>query len=181
MKWTWIKGYKGLYKISSTGLVKSVDRIVNRPYNSTGVLKGRIMRQFKIGRYRYVTLTKNRKPKNFLVHRLVLEAFVGPCPPGMEARHFPDKTSNKLSNLSWAEKSVNMSDKRKQGAYDIPNWNKTKGEQNPNCKVSDETVRRIIKIGKSKKLTAVDIANITGLHPSTVRGMIQGIKRPYLK
>ena len=37
------------------------------------------------GRYRYVTLTKNGKQRRFQVHQLILAAFVGPCPEGMES------------------------------------------------------------------------------------------------
>lgn len=47
------------------------------------------------------------------VARLVLETFVGPCPDGFEARHFPDPTpsNNRLVNLSWAIKVDNEWDK----------------------------------------------------------------------
>src|SRR4051812_24620510 len=52
----------------------------------------------------YVTLYRNNKGKAHYVHRLVLEAVVGPCPPGMEARHFPDRdpSNNNANNISWA-------------------------------------------------------------------------------
>ena len=47
-----------------------------------------------------------------LVHRLVLLAFVGPCPPGMEACHFPNRnpTDNRLCNLRWGTKRDNYND-----------------------------------------------------------------------
>jgi len=46
-----------------------------------------------------------------LVHRLVLEAFVGPCPDGMEACHLDsDKTNNRVSNLRWDTHLENMRD-----------------------------------------------------------------------
>jgi hypothetical protein len=51
------------------------------------------------------------------VHRLILEAFVGPCPEGHEARHFPDgnRANNAISNLSWGTRSQNFMDKWPQG------------------------------------------------------------------
>jgi hypothetical protein len=42
------------------------------------------------------------------VHGLVLEAFVGPRPDGMEALHADDNTANNaLSNLSWGTREAN--------------------------------------------------------------------------
>lgn len=40
--------------------------------------------------------------RQFAVHRLVLEAFVGPCPEGLQCCHGDGvKTNNRLSNLRW--------------------------------------------------------------------------------
>lgn len=46
------------------------------------------------------------------VHTLVLEAFVGPRPPGYVARHFPDRTRTncRLSNLQWGSYQENSDD-----------------------------------------------------------------------
>jgi DNA-binding NarL/FixJ family response regulator len=47
------------------------------------------------------------------VHIAVLLAFVGPRPPGLEARHRDgDDANNKLSNLEWATKSRNTQDRK---------------------------------------------------------------------
>ncbi len=47
-----------------------------------------------------------------LVHRLILEAFVGPCPRGKESCHFPDRnpTNNRLENLRWDTHAANGRD-----------------------------------------------------------------------
>lgn len=43
-----------------------------------------------------------------LVHRLILTAHVGPCPPGMESLHEDDNGShNALSNLRWGTRLEN--------------------------------------------------------------------------
>lgn len=49
------------------------------------------------------------------VHRLVLEAHVGPCPPGMEACHYPDPdpANNRLANLRWDTHLENARDKER--------------------------------------------------------------------
>lgn len=53
-----------------------------------------------------------RQPKAY-VHRLVLEAFVGPCPSGMEACHAPDNNpaNCRLDNLRWDTHKHNEADK----------------------------------------------------------------------
>lgn len=66
--------------------------------------------------YLRVNLTPldSKRPRTFRVHRLILEAFVGPCPEGMECRHLNgDKADNRLANLSWGTRQENMDDKRK--------------------------------------------------------------------
>jgi hypothetical protein len=43
------------------------------------------------------------------VHRLVLEAFVGPCPDGMECCHEDgDSTNNRVDNLRWDTHEANV-------------------------------------------------------------------------
>lgn len=46
------------------------------------------------------------------VHRLVLDAFVGPRPSGMQACHYPDfdKGNNRLENLRWDTHAENERD-----------------------------------------------------------------------
>lgn len=62
-----------------------------------------------------VTLRPGRHHR--LVHRLVLEAFIGPCPDGMEACHYPDRNpeNNHLSNLRWDTRRENVADSVKHG------------------------------------------------------------------
>ena len=50
--------------------------------------------------------------RNLLVHRLVLETFVGPCPDGMECDHRNrDGLDNRVDNLSWVTHSENNRNK----------------------------------------------------------------------
>jgi hypothetical protein len=51
-----------------------------------------------------------------LVHRLVLEAFVGPCPPGLECRHLNgDPADNRIGNLAWGTRGDNTRDDKWNG------------------------------------------------------------------
>jgi hypothetical protein len=63
--------------------------------------------------YARVNLVRDGRNVSRAVHCIVLEAFVGPCPPGMEACHYPDTTrsNNRRENLRWDTHSENMRDK----------------------------------------------------------------------
>lgn len=59
--------------------------------------------------HRRVCMMQNRKERMRYVHALVLEAFVCPRPPGMQACHFPDRdpSNNNLNNLRWGTAKEN--------------------------------------------------------------------------
>lgn len=83
------------------------------------------------------TLSEDGIRTTVAVHRLVLEAFVGPCPEGMEACHNDgDTTNNRLDNLRWDTRKGNHADRKKHGTTPT-------GEKNPGCKITADTVRLI--------------------------------------
>ncbi len=52
----------------------------------------------------------------FTVHTLVLTAFVGPCPEGMECCHWDgNPNNNRLDNLRWDTRRNNQIDTRRHG------------------------------------------------------------------
>lgn len=96
--WLPVIGYEGEYEVSDLGRVASLKT------------HGRmVLKQQLVARYMTVGLWKGGKPKRHKVHRLVLEAFEGQCPPGLEALHGPEgRLCNWRSNLRWGTKSENM-------------------------------------------------------------------------
>jgi hypothetical protein len=59
--------------------------------------------------YRKVQVKTAEGIKNRLVHRLVLEAWVGPCPEGCVTNHKNgNKADNRLENLEYCTQSQNM-------------------------------------------------------------------------
>jgi hypothetical protein len=63
----------------------------------------------KKGGYWSIVLYKDRKPVPRMLQRFILETFVGPCPPGMEACHKDHNPSNNsLGNLEWGTHQDNM-------------------------------------------------------------------------
>ncbi|MFA5377675.1 MAG: HNH endonuclease [Dehalococcoidia bacterium] len=85
-----------------------------------------------------ITLSRNRTRVSRKVCRLVLEAFVGECPRGMEACHFPDRSplNNRLDNLRWDTKSSNQHDR-------IGHGTTNDGERNGSAKLSATDIKPI--------------------------------------
>lgn len=106
--WLPVVGWEDLYEVSDLGRISSLDRI-----DARGRLRpGRIRRHFfSNGGYARITLYREGLAKSLSVHRLVLEAFVGPCPSNQEALHGPGGvTDNRLSNLRWGTHSDNVTE-----------------------------------------------------------------------
>ena len=99
--WKDIKDYEGLYQVSNWGRVKSLN------YNHTG--KSKLLKPYDDTRgYLQVKLSKNRKSKNCLVHRLVATAFLENPENKPEINHIDeDKTNNRVDNLEWCEHKYN--------------------------------------------------------------------------
>lgn len=90
--WKDVKGYEGLYQVSSEGRVVSN----KRPGTSGGMKK---LTENQDG-YLRVKLCKDSDNRRYMVHRLVYEAFVGPIPDGLEINHIDEnKKNNSIQNL----------------------------------------------------------------------------------
>ena len=112
-----VVGYEGLYEVSDQGRVRSLDHT-----DSLGrEQRGRVLKLISRGgrrNYFVVTLTDSSRHLHDYVHRLVLEAFVGPCPDGMVACHYNDiGTDNRLENLRWDTPSENTKDLVRNGRH----------------------------------------------------------------
>jgi len=130
-EWRTIEGFEGFYEVSSRGRVRSLDRVVDGKNGTTRRRRSAILSQDTSGNgYPRVVLQRERVRTKRLVSGLVLEAFVGPRPDGMEACHFPDPNpqNNTVENLRWDTKSANMQDRIAHG--NNPQSNKTHCPQN---------------------------------------------------
>lgn len=114
--WKPIKGYEGIYEVSSLGRVRSLDRSIsqrNQHGEFVRVEKGRIMAQKLQNTDRLQVCLRKvvngiRQRKTFYVHRLVAEAFV-PNPDGLETVNHKneDHHDNRADNLEWMTKAEN--------------------------------------------------------------------------
>jgi len=99
-----------------------------------------------------------------LVQRLVLEAFVGPCPPGKECAHDKnDRSDCRLVNIAWKTRQENADDRVRDG-------NSGKGQKNPNADLSEAQAREIvarIAAGETKAAVARDF-KISDVHAGRI-------------
>ena len=93
------------------------------------------------------------RQRTLLVHRLVLEAFVGECPSGMEACHENNQRSDpRLQNLRWDTRKNNHADKKRHGTM-------ANGDRNGNAKLTPNDVIKIkqgLKAGKSRRSLGIE-------------------------
>jgi hypothetical protein len=116
-EWRDSPGHPG-YQVSTLGRVRSAWRRRGKNLRSYISDRWRILRPQPSGRgYLVVQIRESDRCRKNYIHRLVLEAFVGPCPEGMEGRHIEtnDVTDNRLCNLAWGTKVENSQDRRRHG------------------------------------------------------------------
>lgn len=114
-EWRVIPGWDGRYEASSAGQIRSW---VNRRYS--GPLPRLLSQARQSQGYLMVSLSIGGRTTKHLVHRLVLAAFVGPCPPGNETRHLDGRRgNNRLANLAYGTPGDNGQDRVRHGTT----WN----------------------------------------------------------
>ena len=136
-QWKDIPDFEGYYQVSDAGRVRSLGRTVPRG-NGSMTVPSRLLTPVKNHRSGLrVSLRKDGVTSSQLVHRLVLLAFVGPCPDGMECCHNDgNNTNNRLGNLRWDTHSANMQDKFRHGTH-------PHGERHSNTTRTDAEVREM--------------------------------------
>ena len=106
--WRPVVGYEGLYEVSNTGRVRSLDRYVR--CKSYRLHKGKVLSPGKDkDGYLFVVLSCNGKHKTIAVHKLVAQAFI-PNPDDLPIINHKDedKTNNRVDNLEWCTAKYNM-------------------------------------------------------------------------
>ena len=152
--WRSVVGYEGLYEVSSLGKIWShkSGRLLSCSVANTGYLQVNLR-----GSVRHV-------------QRIVLEAFVGPCPPNHEACHANGvRTDNHLENLRWDTRKGNMADAIKHGTTN-------RGERCPTSKLTREQVQAICAASGTQQ----EIANTFGVSREHIRDIRAGKKWGWL-
>ena len=141
--------------VSNLGRVKALAR-KGTNYNKR---QDRILKP-SVGKrgYHWVYLRKNNKTTTKSIHTLVLAAFKGPRPKGMEGRHLNGKPeNNRLKNLVWGTPRQNQHDRISHGTDDC-------GVNSANAKL---TWREVYYVRKSDK-SQYKLAKELGVSQSTI-------------
>jgi HNH endonuclease len=155
VRYTDVPGFPG-YKVGTDGTVWSCrERGTAGMSYKWRILKGHLL---KSTGYVMVDLCLDKIKHHRLVHRLVLEAFVGPCPLGMVCRHFPDRNpaNNRLDNLQWGTHQENQMDRFVHGTDGS-------GQKNPISKFSN----REAEIIRARQQAGESMASIARQHGVT--------------
>jgi len=108
-EWRPIDGHPG-YEVSSLGRVRSYRRRHNGLAGEPRLLKQSLTDKgyLRVGLRR----ADGTGSRTIYVHKLVLTAFVGPAPEGMECRHLDGiSQNNRLDNLAWGTDAENGADR----------------------------------------------------------------------
>jgi hypothetical protein len=153
-QWLDVVDFEGIYEVSSHGNVRSIkskqlkkitiDKTTNRPF---------------------MNLWKNNKGTTVRVHKLVLEAFVGKCPKGLECCHNDGNClNNHVNNLRWDTHKSNIHDR-------IIHGTSNRGER---CGTAKLTLEQVKKIRKDDRLQRI-IAEEYGVKQSLISRIKNGV------
>jgi len=115
--WRPIKGFVGVYEISSFGKVRSLPRLV-KSGKSKRLVKGRILRQRIHNGYFQIDLHSRGIKKTYFVHQLMAVAYLAHAPNrhNIVVDHKDnDRLNNRISNLQLITHRLNSSKDRKGG------------------------------------------------------------------
>lgn len=170
--WKPVLGWEGRYEVSNRGNVRSLmyakgSKVLPRE-------EPKLMTKHYQRGYPRVYLSKLNITMAYFVHRLVLEAFVGPAPKGKtDGAHLDGDPSNcNLTNLIWATRSENCKHKELHGTAQ-------KGEKNPLARFTDEdilTMRQLRRQGWKLK----EIGAKYNLAEGRVSVIVRGLAWPHL-
>lgn len=127
----WRAVLDGLYEVSSMGRMRRA--APGRKTHAGRLLKPVLM---KIG-YLKVSPVVGGKNRQKLLHALVAEAFLGPCPEGCEVNHIDgDKANPAASNLEYVSHQGNMGHAARSGLLRV-------GADHHAAKLTEQDVRAI--------------------------------------
>lgn len=158
-QWRPVVGFEDLYEVSNLGEVKSLAHSRVMPNGGVRIYAETILKNRTIGRsirntawkpYQQAVLYYSSKPKTYMIHRLVAQAFITNPQNKPEVNHIDNNPlNNNVSNLEWVTRSENTihaiainpafcKSFGRRMAHRVP-----RGEKQHNAKLTDEKILKI--------------------------------------
>ena len=177
--WKPVLDTDGWYEVSNLGRVRSWIKRKGR-----SKMPGRIrldspliLRQTKNKRgHQTVGIApQGHRGQPMAVHRLVLDAFSGPCPKDMETRHLNGNVvDNRRDNLKWGTRKEKTNDRRINGTLLL-----FKGEVSTHSVLNDNLVCALRRMAR-KGCTISSLSKEFNINTLTMRNAINGNKWSHL-
>jgi hypothetical protein len=172
-RWKDIPGWEGFYQVNPLGQVRSLDREIVAIHPQTKQkgfrkYKGKLLKT-TVGKNGYSTVVfiRGARKDYFLVHRLVLLAFAGPCPESLEVLHGNGiRNDNRLENLRYGTRSENAFDALKHGKKVF------RGLEHGHCKFTRGTLAKAKKL--KGQMSSRKAAARFGVHHSVMLNLWAG-------
>lgn len=156
----WRNACYGPYEVSNTGLVRRTAR-------GSGTQAGKMLKPRLIRGYASVGLSHCGVVREFKVHKLVAEAFLGPRPPQHDINHKDgNKLNNCVDNLEYMWPDDNLK-------HLIENRLHCHGETHGSAKLTEEDVKEIRRLYYSGQYTQRELAEKYGITLGTINPMIK--------
>ena len=165
------------YDIGNRGTVRSYWKRQGRQWIA-GTTPNKILKARLAGDYLAVTLLKEGRRHFRTVHTLVLLAFVGEPPPGLESRHLDGIPANCfLENLCYGTHGENMLDRKTHGIH-RPLC--SRGTAHPMAKLTDEQVLRIRELASQGCYSITAIGKMFGVSRNAIGDIVHRRKWTHL-
>lgn len=116
--WRQVPDFPG-YEVSDHGRVRSYKKRTGFGQVDIVDTPQRMLSETAGDHYPRVVLASDGASTHIRIHTLVLSAFLGPRPEGMECRHLDsDPHNNHISNLRWGTRAENVQDAIANGTFD---------------------------------------------------------------
>lgn len=168
--WLEIPGWDGMYQASNLGNIKSLrsNRILAVTLTPLG--------------YGYVSIYKGLKHFKRTVHGLVMRAFVGEPPHGMEINHKDfNRSNNRIDNLEYVTHAVNVKYSWDHGKHTRQRVKRVSGVKhfnvgcnNPQSKLVESEVIEIRELLSKQTHSIAEIARFYNVSGSAIDGINTG-------